>query len=60
MGILWAQSIPPAASPGAGRAAGLSEFSLAIPMVLSAQGELCLGHFVLGPGRDAGCDLDEG
>lgn len=55
MEILWAQSIPPAASPGAGRAAGLSEFSLAIPMVLSAQGELCLGHFC--PWPREGCRL---
>lgn len=56
MGILWAQSIPPAASPGAGRAAGgISEFSLAIPMVLSAQGELCLGHFC--PWPREGCRL---
>lgn len=60
----WAQGIPPSASHllGQGGLLGLSKFPLAIPMVLSRQGELCLGHFCPGshhfPGRDA--DLDEG
>lgn len=58
----WAQGIPPAASLGQGGLLGLSRFSFTISMILSRQGELCLGHFCPGshhcPGRDA--DLDEG
>lgn len=69
-------SIPPAASPGVGRAAGAHQVSSCYPngpTPASRQGDLCLGHFCPSshhlsattvshcwPGRDAGCDLDDG